>query len=91
VGGSTLLYGYVVGVPFHSASVPSNLNFYIAHLRHGRLFYTSYEMFAERSPYGTTATLFSIEVNVFDTVLTFQVGFLRVLATYLQSIVIERL
>jgi hypothetical protein len=46
-------------------------------------------MFSERCPSGTSATLFSIDVNVVDTVLTLPVGFLHVLATYLQSIVIE--
>jgi len=76
VGGSTLLHEYVVGILFPSVTVPSNHNLYTAHLRCGRLFYTSYEMFADRCPSGTSATLFSIDV--FGTVLTLPVGFIHV-------------
>jgi len=67
-----------VGILFPPVTEPSNHNLCTAHLRHGWLFYTSYEMFAERCPSGTSATLFCIDIYIFDTVLTLPVGFLHV-------------
>ena len=67
-----------MGILFPSVTEPSNHNLYTVYLRRGRLFYTSYEMFAERYPSGTSAKLFCIDVYVFDTVLTLPVGFLHV-------------